>query len=125
MERALKAAGRSVNLVRLPGEDHWLSRSETRIRMLEELETFLGRYLDVSAGTAESAAIDAVSHGYTRCEPVLGQPTQLADRNVTWATRRRVSEGAHRRSRHAEGHAASGRGRGRRTGRCRSDFLSG
>ena len=47
MARALKDAGRPHTFIELPGEDHWLSRSTTRIRVLEEtarfLETHLGR----------------------------------------------------------------------------------
>jgi len=31
--------------VTLPGEDHNLSRSETRMRVLQELETFLAKHL--------------------------------------------------------------------------------
>lgn len=41
MHAALKAAGKPVEFVKLNGEDHWLSRSGTRVRMLEELERFL------------------------------------------------------------------------------------
>lgn len=45
MEKALRQLNKPVNLIELPGEDHWLSRSETRIRVLKELETFLAAYL--------------------------------------------------------------------------------
>jgi dipeptidyl aminopeptidase/acylaminoacyl peptidase len=45
MERALTEAGKSVTLVTLPGEDHWLSRTATRTRVLQELETFLAKRL--------------------------------------------------------------------------------
>ncbi|MBK7902233.1 MAG: S9 family peptidase [Proteobacteria bacterium] len=45
MERELKAAGKPVTLVSLAGEDHWLSRSATRTRVLQELETFLAQHL--------------------------------------------------------------------------------
>ena len=45
MASALKAAGKVVKFVRLPGEDHWLSDASTRIRMLEELESFLAEHL--------------------------------------------------------------------------------
>jgi len=45
MERALVAAGKTCTFVRLPGEDHWLSRSATRTQVLREMETFLARYL--------------------------------------------------------------------------------
>ena len=45
MDRALTEAGKTHALVRLPGEDHWLSRSATRTQVLEEMERFLARYL--------------------------------------------------------------------------------
>lgn len=45
MAKALEAAGKPHTLVTLPGEDHWLSRSATRIRVLEEMERFLAKYL--------------------------------------------------------------------------------
>ena len=48
MEHALRAVGKPVELIELPGEDHWLSQSATRIRMLTELERFLAK----SLGTA-------------------------------------------------------------------------
>jgi dipeptidyl aminopeptidase/acylaminoacyl peptidase len=38
MEEALKKAGKSVRLVKLKGEDHWLSVSETRLQTLIELD---------------------------------------------------------------------------------------
>jgi acetyl esterase/lipase len=41
MEAALKAAGKPVTFVRLEGEDHWLSRSETRLQMLQSTVQFL------------------------------------------------------------------------------------
>jgi dienelactone hydrolase len=37
-------------LIELPGEDHWLSRSATRIRVLTEMERFLAKHLPVAAG---------------------------------------------------------------------------
>ena len=45
MAKALQKQGKAYELVRLDGEDHWLSRSETRTRMLQELERFLGEHL--------------------------------------------------------------------------------
>jgi len=45
MHRALTGAGQDVRLVRLDGEDHWLSLPETRIAMLEELGVFLTTHL--------------------------------------------------------------------------------
>ena len=41
MERALKAAGKPVETVIMPGEDHWLSRGETRLLMLKSVLAFL------------------------------------------------------------------------------------
>ncbi len=41
MANALKAAGKPYQLVPLEGEDHWLSTSATRTRMLSEIEKFL------------------------------------------------------------------------------------
>jgi dipeptidyl aminopeptidase/acylaminoacyl peptidase len=45
MARALKAAGKTVDVAILKGEDHWLSRTETRIQVLKELDAFLGKHL--------------------------------------------------------------------------------
>jgi len=45
MASALKAAGKNVTMVVLAGEDHWLSRSETRVQVLRELESFLRSHL--------------------------------------------------------------------------------
>ncbi len=41
MEDALKDAKRPVTFVKLDGEDHWLSRSDTRLQMLQATVTFL------------------------------------------------------------------------------------
>jgi dipeptidyl aminopeptidase/acylaminoacyl peptidase len=41
MQNALKRAGKSVELVTLKHEDHWLSRSETRLQMLQASVAFL------------------------------------------------------------------------------------
>ncbi len=41
METALEHAGKPVTLVKLDGEDHWLSRSETRLQMLQAMVAFL------------------------------------------------------------------------------------
>ena len=45
MVAALKAAGKSVSVAILAGEDHWLSRTETRVQVLKELDAFLGKNL--------------------------------------------------------------------------------
>ena len=41
MERALRRAGKPVEFIELAGEDHWLSRGDTRTRMLTETIRFL------------------------------------------------------------------------------------
>ena len=48
MERALKRAGKPVELVRLKGEDHWLSVPETRLQMLTALDRFLKTHMPVA-----------------------------------------------------------------------------
>jgi cephalosporin-C deacetylase-like acetyl esterase len=45
MQKALEEEGKAVKLLKLLGEDHWLSRSETRVRMLVEIEAFLRKHL--------------------------------------------------------------------------------
>lgn len=61
MADALTKAGHPPQFVRLTGEDHWLSRSQTRIEMLRAMETFLDAQLpakppSVAAGGADTAA---------------------------------------------------------------------
>ncbi|MFK8014772.1 MAG: alpha/beta hydrolase family protein [Gammaproteobacteria bacterium] len=41
MERALRKADKSVELVTLNGEDHWLSTSATRLELLKQIDAFL------------------------------------------------------------------------------------
>jgi dipeptidyl aminopeptidase/acylaminoacyl peptidase len=45
MESALRGAGKSVELVELSGEDHWLSRADTRLETLEAVDAFLATHL--------------------------------------------------------------------------------
>jgi dipeptidyl aminopeptidase/acylaminoacyl peptidase len=45
MEKALRAAGKDVELVELEGEDHWLSVAPTRLATLQALERFLAAQL--------------------------------------------------------------------------------
>jgi len=45
MARALKAAGKDVAVVALSSEDHWLSRTNTRVQVLKELDAFLREHL--------------------------------------------------------------------------------
>jgi dipeptidyl aminopeptidase/acylaminoacyl peptidase len=41
MANAMRRAGKPVEFIELDGEDHWLSRAETRQRMLTETVRFL------------------------------------------------------------------------------------
>jgi dipeptidyl aminopeptidase/acylaminoacyl peptidase len=45
MAATLKEKNKPYKFVKLAGEDHWLSRSETRVQVLEELEAFLAQSL--------------------------------------------------------------------------------
>ena len=44
MQRALLAAGKTVELVTMPNEDHWLSREATRLMMLKASVAFVVKY---------------------------------------------------------------------------------
>lgn len=52
MEAALKKAGKSVRLVKLKGEDHWLSVSDTRLQTLIELDKFVAETIGAPAPAA-------------------------------------------------------------------------
>jgi len=45
MARALDRAHKKYSFVKLPGEDHWMARAQTRLRVLQEVERFLGENL--------------------------------------------------------------------------------
>lgn len=45
MAAALAAQGKAVSFIRLDGEDHWLSRAQTRLEVLQDTESFLRKYL--------------------------------------------------------------------------------
>jgi dipeptidyl aminopeptidase/acylaminoacyl peptidase len=45
MANALRAARKNVTVVTLPGEDHWLSRTDTRVQVLQSLDAFLRDHL--------------------------------------------------------------------------------
>ena len=45
MAQALKTANKPHTFIELSGEDHWLSRSASRIQVLTEMEKFLAKYL--------------------------------------------------------------------------------
>ncbi len=44
MAAALRNAGKTVELVTLSGEDHWLSKSDTRLKMIEAAVAFVEKY---------------------------------------------------------------------------------
>ena len=44
MQAALKSAGKNVELIALPSEDHWLSREATRTQMLTASVAFIEKY---------------------------------------------------------------------------------
>lgn len=48
MKRALERAGKPVEFVALEGEDHWISRQQTRAAMLEAAVAFVQRYNPVA-----------------------------------------------------------------------------
>ena len=52
MMKAL-GGGAPHELIELPGEDHWLSRSETRIRVLTEMERFLAKHLPAAGQSGD------------------------------------------------------------------------
>lgn len=56
MVDAMKAAGKPVDMVVLPGEDHWLSRPTTRIAMLEAVIAFLEKHNPPDAAVAAAPA---------------------------------------------------------------------
>lgn len=56
MAKALKAAGKPHTYVELPGEDHWLSRTGTRVKVLQEMERFLALHLAAPPTSAGAAA---------------------------------------------------------------------
>jgi len=45
MAEVMRKAGKAVTLAKLPDEDHWLSRTETRVQLLQTLESFLREHL--------------------------------------------------------------------------------
>lgn len=47
MERALKRAGKQVELVKLKGEDHRLSVADTRMQTLREMDRFIAQHLPI------------------------------------------------------------------------------
>lgn len=56
MARALRRAGKPVELLALAGEDHWLSREKTRIEMLKAAVAFVQRHNPADAPPPAQAA---------------------------------------------------------------------
>jgi dipeptidyl aminopeptidase/acylaminoacyl peptidase len=56
MEAALKRAGKPVEFVTLKNEDHWLSRSDTRLQMLTVAVAFLEKHNPADAPATKVAA---------------------------------------------------------------------
>ena len=48
MRSALKRAGKQVELVKLKGEDHWLSVADTRMQTLRAMDAFLAEHMPVA-----------------------------------------------------------------------------
>ncbi|MDQ2641672.1 MAG: prolyl oligopeptidase family serine peptidase [Pseudomonadota bacterium] len=53
MARALRQAGKPVEFLTLDGEDHWLSRSETRLAMLNRVVAFVEEHNPASPAPAD------------------------------------------------------------------------
>ena len=45
MQKALSKADKDVTFVQLKGEDHWMSRADTRVEMLRAVSEFIGEHL--------------------------------------------------------------------------------
>jgi dipeptidyl aminopeptidase/acylaminoacyl peptidase len=56
MQHALQDAGKPVEMVVMPNEDHWLSREETRTLMLKSAVAFVEKYNPHDPPPAASAA---------------------------------------------------------------------
>ena len=56
MQRALQAAGKTVEFVTMPSEDHWLSREATRVMMLKASVAFVEKYNPPDPAPAAVAA---------------------------------------------------------------------
>lgn len=48
MRRALRRAGKPVELITLKGEDHWLSVASTRLQTLREMDRFISQHLPLT-----------------------------------------------------------------------------
>jgi dipeptidyl aminopeptidase/acylaminoacyl peptidase len=50
--KALKGAGKQVEFVALPGDDHYLEFADTRIALLKKVEAFLAAHIGNAADAA-------------------------------------------------------------------------
>ncbi|MEL7108590.1 MAG: prolyl oligopeptidase family serine peptidase, partial [Pseudomonadota bacterium] len=48
MKRALEREGKTVELVKLTGEDHWLSVADTRLQALREMDRFIAEHMPIA-----------------------------------------------------------------------------
>ena len=51
MNKALKKAGKTVDLITMNGEDHWLSKSSTRLEVLKAIDEFLDKHNPADVNT--------------------------------------------------------------------------
>jgi len=59
-ERALRHAGKQVEFVTLEGDDHYLEFAETRIKLLNEIDRFLGAHIgDTVSARQEPSSIES------------------------------------------------------------------
>ena len=56
MANALRSAGKDVQLVTFANDDHWLSEPQTRVQMLQTIETFLDAHIGAHRPGAAGAA---------------------------------------------------------------------
>jgi dipeptidyl aminopeptidase/acylaminoacyl peptidase len=63
MAAALRRAGKSVELIKLAGEDHWLSKSETRLTMLKASVGFVEKHNPPDPAPAAAAPATAREAG--------------------------------------------------------------
>ena len=74
MADAMKSAGKPVEFIRFPGEDHYLNLADTRIRFLKETEAFWRR-----TSGSESAHPPPSLRGRWREAPEGDVPLRSAD----------------------------------------------
>ena len=72
---ALREAGKSVELGTLNHEDHWLSRGDTRLQLLQSVSGFREKYNQPQWARAVRLAICAAVHP----DSVMPQPAKAAE----------------------------------------------